>query len=142
MTLLIAPSIEALLVTYLSAELPVYGLTMRVASRVPNPRPSESVVIFRSGGTYRDLVTDVPQVTVEVRARMEQRAESIIGVVRALLLDLEGRDLSGHAVYQVEEFSGPANLPDPISGVRYTMTLSIAVRADARVELVAGSDAL
>lgn len=128
---------ERLLIAYLAARLPTVtddrgrAFLMTVASRVPNPRPAECVVLYRTGGTMRDLVTDQPQITVEVRAKTEERCALVIGVVRALLWELEGQVLEGHQVYTVDEFAGPANLPDPLGGVRYSMTLSLAIRADA-----------
>lgn len=129
MSIIIDAPIETLLVGYLRAVLPPFGYTMPVGTRVPNPRPTESVTLFRTGGPRRDMVTDQAQITVEVRAGLERRAEVIANTTRALINQLDGQTLDGHVVYQVQELSGPANLPDPVSGVRYSQSFLIAIRA-------------
>jgi hypothetical protein len=51
-------------------------------------------------------------------------------LARAVLHDLLGTVVDGVLVCKVDEFSGPVNLPDPLSDQpRYTQTFSVALRA-------------
>lgn len=128
--MIIDPNVESLVVAYLRGALPVYGLTMPVGTTVPNPRPTESVTVYRTGGIRRDIVTDQPQITIDVRAGTEKRAVYIIGFVRGLVNELDkSNEFDGNQVQYVEELAGPGNLPDPISGIRYTMSFSISIRS-------------
>lgn len=130
MTLILDADAEQLVVDYLTATGPARGLPTSVGTRVPNPRPAECITVFRTGGPRRDLVTDAPQLTIECRAATETRAAQIAYLVRALVNDLWSQTLGGHAVYEVEELSGPGNLPDPISnGPRYSQTFVLFIRA-------------
>lgn len=96
---------------------------------VPNPRPDVFVRIFRTGGPKATLVTDAAQLTIESWAPDADIAATNAELVRAHVNDLPGRVVNGTAFYLVEEMSGPAELPDPISASRrFTWTASVHVR--------------
>lgn len=123
---------EDLLITYLMANI---GFSIPIATRIerlgsdPNQRPPESIVLVRTGGPRRDFVTDQPSIAVDVRAKTETRAVTIINAVRALLNDLPGLEIAGHAVYSCQEFSGPTNQPTDVDPIRYSQSFSIAIRS-------------
>ena len=71
---IIFPDAEALLIDLFVDELPGFGYSIPVASRVPNPRPSTFVRVMRAGGVSRDRVIDVPTVAVEAWAPTETAA--------------------------------------------------------------------
>lgn len=139
MQIVVMPDVEQLLADYLKSQISVFvanGAAIKVGTRLenvtgqPNNRPVESVVLYRTGGTAGTIVSDKPTVTVDVRAPLESRAQFVAAVCHALLL-AAGRDgvvLGGHQVYGVAEFSGPGNLPDPVTAVpRYTFTVQVHI---------------
>lgn len=118
------PDAVALLVDYLDA-----SITEPVGHRIPNPRPTTFVTVRRTGGPKRNLVTDQPQITVESWAASDEDACDLAQEVRAWLNALPGEVLDGVAVYRVEELSGPADLPDPVSDQpRFSQSFSVALR--------------
>lgn len=132
MELITTPDIEQLTIDWLGLVLPlVYGQAVPVGTRIPNPRPVRSVILFRTGGAMQTIVSDRPTVTVECRSDIESDAARLMGCVDALLR-AAGRDgamWGGHQVYSVSAAS-VANLPDPITNqARYTASYQIHVRA-------------
>lgn len=124
-----AAPIQRLLVAYLAAQCPGYGLNMPVAATVTRGT-TESITIWRNSGGMHDLVIDAPLMVVECRAGTLDRGEFISNRVRAIIHGLEGQVLEGHAVYSVEEGdNGPVNLPEPQSAVRFTQGFRIDIRA-------------
>lgn len=126
--MIVDPDVEHLLINYLNATLPGYGVTLPVADRVP-PNNEPVATLIRTGGTRRDLVTDQAQITVDVRHRDNEQAITALNVIRAVLNDLWGRQISGHAVYTVNELSGPYSNPTASELFRYTQSFLVAVRA-------------
>lgn len=132
MGIIVFPDVEALVSAYLAAELSLRGLPFPVGTRVPNPRPDRFFVLRRTGGPRSSVVTEAAQMTIESWAPLEEAAYEQYSVARGLLLALPGRNLGGYTVYRVDEFSGPANLPDPRSGqVRYSQTVAVHIRGAA-----------
>lgn len=100
-----------------------------VRSRIPNPRPDTFVLVRRTGGPKRNVVTDGAQVTVESWALTDEAAADLAQEAREILNDLPGQIIGGVPVYRVDEATGPADLPDPLSSQpRYTQTFSVALR--------------
>jgi hypothetical protein len=117
--------IEDALRVYLNGE-----LTVDAYVSIPPSRPDSFVSIVRNGGIKRDLVTDSATVTFDAWAQTPSAAHDLAQEVRAAVHDLPGSVIGQMTVYRVQEFGGPANLPDPVSNQpRYTLTLSIDVRA-------------
>lgn len=126
------PDTEALLVTYLGAELAARGDSATVHTQIPTTRPARFVVVPRVGGPRRNLVVDSPTIAVESWANTAESAYGLCRIVRALLGALPGRVVDGVPFYRIDEFSGPVNLPDPESyQARYTLTVSLSLRGIA-----------
>lgn len=103
-----------------------------VGTVVPNPRPERLVVVQRTGGPRRNLVTDAPTLVIEAWAPTEAEAHDISQIARALVVALAGAVIAGIAIYRVDELSGPQNLPDPLSATpRYSFTVALALRGAA-----------
>lgn len=116
------PDVEARLVGYLAEALPV-----SVSTRVPNPRPSRFVRVWRTGGPVTLRVMDRPVVTVEAWGADEVGAHDLAEQARSLLLDGARRRTAGlHTVAVQSMYSDP----DPDTGIpRYTITATVSVRA-------------
>jgi hypothetical protein len=126
--MIVDPDVEQLVIDYLATELPNHGITAPVGDRTPQ-QGTTSVVVIRTGGTRRDLVTDQAQITIDVRAPINSECVQIINWARALMLDLWGCQLAGHPVYQVTELSGPYSNPTSTDLVRYSQSFLVAVRS-------------
>jgi hypothetical protein len=83
------------------------------AGRVPRDLPAKFVLVRRIGGPWEWPVTDVPTVGVECWAATESAAYLLAQQVRARIHSLQGGSVNGIPVYRVDEFAGPAWLPDP-----------------------------
>lgn len=117
--------IEDLLIAYLGPALVSAGFTVPVSDR---KTAAECVVVYRVGGASRDLVTGFPSVMVDVYAALNSRASAICRRACSLIRDLEGQSLSGHPVYEVQEFKGPSSEPRTPDLIRYSAMIAIAVR--------------
>lgn len=112
--------IEALVCMFLRK--PLLG-SIQIGIRIPNPRPNEFIRVLRTGGPKETLVSEAAQITVEAWAQTEQRASLLLSQCRALL------NAADETIYGVHEFSGPANLPDPLSAqIRYTQSFQVRAR--------------
>jgi len=131
---IVFPDAVAAVVDYLTAELAVREPTAVVRTRVPNPVPALLVTVRRLGGERRNLVVDAPQVEVACWAdddagTGEEDAHDLAQLCRGLV---NAMAYTGDA-YRVDEFAGPALLPDPVdlSRPRYVQTFEIALRGHA-----------
>jgi hypothetical protein len=112
--------VEALVCAFLRK--PLLG-TIQIGIRVPSPRPAEFIRVLRTGGPQETLVSEAAQITIEAWAQTEARASLLLSQCRALL------NAADETIYGVREFSGPANLPDPLSAqLRYTMSFQVRAR--------------
>jgi hypothetical protein len=127
------PDAITVVATYLRAQLPSHGYTgIHVGSRVPDPRPARFVRVDRVGGAKPNLVTDAATLVVEAWAADEPAAHTLAQVCRGLVHAMEGTTQSGVPIYRVNEFAGPATLPDPTSDqARATQTLQVHLRGSA-----------
>lgn len=117
------PDIEATLVAHLST-----ALGVPVTTRVPEPRPAQFVRLLRVGGPRRDLVTDGPMVVFECWAQRPHEAASLGETTRAHVSAMDGTDVGGVWVRQVQEVGGLQNYPDPLTGdPRYQFTAMVDV---------------
>jgi len=123
--------IELAVVNRVRARLVAVGDTATVGTKVPNPRPGRFVTVRRTGGLASDyVVTEWAQITVEAWGSSDKQALDLAQFVRGVIRAMPGQTLTGITVYKIEEFSGPANLPDPESSQsRFTWTVSMHVRA-------------
>ncbi len=117
------PDAEATVRAYLKTVMPG---TVKIATRVPNPRPASWLRIMRTGGARENRFVDRPQLTLEGWGPDEDSASKILEDARTWLL------AAGGQIFGVEEVGGPANLPDPTTAqIRYTMTLWVRIRGQA-----------
>lgn len=120
------PDIVALLYIYFDGQ-----LSVPVASEVPNPRPAEWLQIRRVGGTKVPPVRERARVDCIYWAATQPAAMTGALQVRALANALHGTSTLGIPVYTVEEFLGPHQLDDPLTGSpRALATYSLLIRAD------------
>lgn len=127
------PDVPAAVIGALNAQLPAVGFAgVPVRSRVPSTRPARFVLIRRTGGPRVNIVTDAAQLTIEAWAASDADAHDLAQACRAILIGLEGTVTGGVTLYGVNEFSGPAYLPDPESDqARYTWSASVNARGVA-----------
>lgn len=126
------PDVTLIAIDYLRTEFTSRGETAELHREIPNPRPAKFVRVLRVGGTRSNLVTDGATVTIECWAATYADAQDLAQLCRGLLHAMTGTVQHGAAVYHVEEFSGPADLPDPDSNqARATQTMQIQVRGAA-----------
>jgi hypothetical protein len=109
----------------------VAGLT--ATSAIPNPRPARYLQVIRTGGFIHDMVWDRPQLLIIAASDDEGDAIDILNLVRGLMVAAGIVGEMGEAtVSEVNEFSGPANWPDPNSGQpRYRCTFELDLRGSA-----------
>ncbi|MGH8878160.1 MAG: hypothetical protein ACRD0P_12585 [Stackebrandtia sp.] len=132
MEVIVYPDTEALLVDHLASELDARGDTATVHTAIPHPRPDKFVTLTRLGGVKPSIITDAAQIGVECWAATGKQAHGLAQQARGLLHALPGAILDGHTVYRIDEWAGPANLPDPVSDQsRYTFQLSVHIRGTA-----------
>lgn len=121
------PNAAALVITRLRVALP----SMLFCHDVADVRPTIFFRVFRTGGPKATLVTDAAQLTFESWAPDADTASTNAELVRAQVNDLPGRTVNGVAFYLVDELSGPAELPDPLShSRRFTWSASVHVRGN------------
>jgi len=126
---IVAPDSEALLISYLNTAYAARSNSVRAGTQVPTPRPAAFVRVIRVGGTST-LVMDNPTFAVESWADDPILAYTNAALTRGLIHAIGST--GGSQFYDPQEFSGPANLPDPDSGqARYTQTISVGVRQTA-----------
>lgn len=114
----------------------VFGGQLAVLNRVPPTRPAEFALILGVGGVQRDRVTDVPTLAVEAWASTRSRAAALAQEVRVIVHALAGTATANYAVLDVDEFAGPADLPDPLSNQsRYTATYAVTIRTERTVNI-------
>lgn len=123
------PDAASAVITALNAQLAALGFSgVGVYSRVPAVRPSQFVLVFRTGGARDSLVIDGAQLTFEAWAANDEDAHDLAQAVRAIVIGLE----HSASAYGIEELAGPANLPDPTSNQsRFTFSSVVNVRGVA-----------
>ena len=123
---------EALTVAYLRAQLTARGDTARVATEVPNPRPTRLVKVTRTGGPAVYPATDTPTITVQCWDDDTVDASGLCRLTRALLWALPADATHGADIRKVVEVGGPAFFPDPATDLpRYQFSVQLNVRGAA-----------
>ncbi len=128
------PDVEDLVRLYLTQELVLragFGDVKVFATTLPAKLPAECLLVRRTGGPERDLVTDLPQLTLEARAKTAGRAQRILALSLGLMKAAARAGLMGDVpVYETNLLNGGYLDPDPDHPTipRYTATLQLAVR--------------
>lgn len=114
---------EAIVVDFLSSKMQ----GVRVGTKMPNPRPTQFVRVWRSGGFAPNRILDVPHITVIASGASTVEASQLAALARGALLN---DHVEMALVRGVEEVGGPYYDPDPSAGVdRYTFTVALRIRA-------------
>lgn len=119
-----APDSEQLLIDYLEQRMGIpWGDKASTAS--------EFGKIIRTGGPRATPVSDKPQLTVELYAKLPSQAWNLTQQALGHLFDAPGLVMGQSLIYSVEEFAGPGKLPDPLlpEFARYTFTVAVQLRA-------------
>ena len=129
--LILPPDAEDALRVALAAKLEeVLGRKVPCHLDVPASRPAEFIVVRNVGGTRRNVATFVPTLVVEAWSLRKSKAWELAATVQALMHWFT--DIGGYTVYDVEEYAGPAWLPDSLTDhARYTATYAVPIRARA-----------
>ncbi len=105
------------------------ALDVDVVRKVPATRPTSFVRVRRTGGPRRSRVADAAQISVESYATTVTAAGLLAEQARRALHAARGTVVEGSTIYAVDEVSGPAELPDPLTDQpRYTQTFTFPVR--------------
>lgn len=116
---------EALIVSGYAAALdaPVVGETTDV-------KPPTFVLIRRTGGLPRTVVSDAALITVECTAPTKAEAHDLAQATIVATQQLRDTSVDGVNVYRVAIVGGLAYLPDPIDrSPRYTFLIEAHIRA-------------
>lgn len=125
------PDAVGLVVAYLDQAL----TPTLVASRVPEDRPDEFVQVRRVGGPATPPVRDQARLDVFTWAVTDPEAMDLAYTVREALWLLPGTDLLGPVVYRIEEFLGPRQDDDVVTGTpRVWATYSLTLRANNAIQ--------
>jgi hypothetical protein len=119
------PDAAALVIGALSLSVPVVG---------GDDRPNGPFVHIARGGGIRDsYITDVAQLNVESWHPTDiSAAATNAQAARAQIHALAGAIVAGVRIYRVDEFAGPAELPDPTRGDRRVVfTVQVTIRGTA-----------
>lgn len=127
------PAAETAVIAELSARLTAAGDTARVVGTTPDKRPDRYVRVIRTGGPASSFFMDNAQMTIEAWDVDEVAAEELAQLCRAFIWAASrAGDLNGIPFHSLQEFGGPARLPDPQTGqYRYTQTVAIELRGSA-----------
>lgn len=127
MSVITFPNTVAVVLTRLKAALPA----LVFVHDIPATRPPTFIRIFRTGGPRANLVVDGAQLTIESWAATADVAATNAELVRAQLNFLPEQLGVDPAIYRIEEFSGPAEIPDPASSSRrFTWTAAVHIRGN------------
>lgn len=130
--LIIAADVEGAAVTFLRTGLASQGKTATVATKVPATMPATMVRVSLTGGTRGNLITDRPQLSVEVWAATSTTASDVARTCHGLMHSAAGSVVGGVWVRRVEEVGGVQYFPDPDSAKdRYIFTVRWHVRGSA-----------
>lgn len=132
METILFPNAGRVVIDHLESRLVELGQACPVVHTVPTPRPAKFVKVIRTGGIRQTLVTDSAQLTFEAWANSPTTAELLAETVRAIVYAMKATVVGGVRIANVEELSGPADLPDPDSQQhRYTFSAFIQTRGNA-----------
>jgi len=125
--LLVTPDVEAAVITWLKNGLG--SLADKVATKVPTTMPARMVKVSLTGGSRRDMATDVTQVTVECWGP-DEPATSLMARTSHGLMSSAAKMTAGTVfVRKVEPVGGVQNFPDPDTNKpRYQFTVRWHVR--------------
>lgn len=130
--LVVFPNAATITITRLREALSTLDPTAEVHGRIPKERPDRFVYVARHGGPRQTVISDAAQLGIESFAQSATEAQTLAQLVRAVVNAMANTQQSGVQIYFVNEFSGPAELPDPVSNqARYVQSFQISMRGAA-----------
>lgn len=125
MSVILFPNAVTVVLSRLRAALPA----VIFVHDLPATRPSAFVRLLRTGGPRTNLVVDGAQLTIEAWGPTSDAAATTAELVRAHLNSLPDQVGVVPPIYRIDELSGPAELPDPVSSSRrYTWSVIVHLR--------------
>lgn len=126
------PDIVAVTIAYLDGLTSLNGVT--VANEVPDPMPTKLLQVRRIGGPKLPPVRDVGRLDLIAWADTSAEAMALALLARTEINGLRGVTAGGTTIYRVEEFLGPRQLDDPLTGKRRVLqTQVLTFRADEAI---------
>lgn len=128
------PDIVAAVIAHLDADSSLNGVT--VTNEVPPTMPDKLLQVRRVGGPAAPPVRDRARLDLIAWADSSAEAMAVALAARTLAHALWGVTLSpsGVIVYRVEEFQGPRQIDDPLTGKRRVIqTQTVTYRADEAI---------
>lgn len=125
--LLVAPDVETAVVAWLKNGMG--SLADKVGTKVPATMPARMVKVSLTGGSRRDVATDVAQATVECWGPDEPTTSLMARTAQGLMFSAAGMTAGTVFVRKVETVGGVQNFPDPDTNKpRYIFTVRWHVR--------------
>lgn len=126
------PDIVAVTIAYLDGLSAFDGVT--VANEVPAAMPSKLLQVRRIGGTKAPPVRDRGRLDIIAWADTSAEAMALALLARTHINALRDTTTDGVVIYLVEEFLGPRQLDDPLTGKkRVLQTQTLTFRADEAI---------
>lgn len=126
------PDIVAVTIAYLDAKASLNGVT--VANEVPGEMPPKLLQVRRVGGTKAPPVRDRGRLDLVAWADTSAEAMALALVARTEINGLWGTTTGGVVIYRVDEFLGPRQIDDPLTGKRRVLqTQTLTFRADEAI---------
>ena len=123
------PDTTDVLIEGLADVLPADGYDIPLVSTIPNPRPTEFVVVERIGGPRANIAQDSATIAVDCWSTSDVEAHNLAQIVRARIHAMRGTVVDGQAVGRVDDTGGLRRNPDPDTGHdRYSFQVAVAVR--------------
>lgn len=127
--LVLFPDAVLVTVTLLNAGYVDQAIDADAFDAVPNNRPTQFTTVRRTGGARTGKVHERAQIAVESWAPTSEAAMDLAQINRGLIGAATSTVVESVPVGRVEEVSGPADLPDPLSDTpRVSQTFTIALR--------------
>ena len=122
-------SAEAVAVQWLNAMFSATGETAKARTKMPSGVPGRLVLVTRTGGSQISKTRDNPQITYQVYAEDEVKAEALANKVRAYVSAMEQQTIAGTWVTEVFQIGGVVNFPDFEAGLpRYQFTMGFQTK--------------
>jgi hypothetical protein len=126
------PDIVAVTIAYLDGLSSLNGVT--VANEVPSTMPTKLLQVRRVGGTKAPPVRDRGRLDLIAWANTSAEAMALALLARTEVNALRGTTTGGVTIYLIEEFLGPRQADDPVTGKKRVMqTQTLTFRADEAI---------
>jgi hypothetical protein len=126
------PDIVAVTIAYLDGLSSLNGVT--VSNEVPSTMPTKLLQVRRVGGAKAPPVRDRGRLDLIAWANTSAEAMTLALLARTEVNALRGTTTGGVTIYLIEEFLGPRQVDDPVTGKKRVMqTQTLTFRADEAI---------